>query len=88
MKKLAETYKDKVVVIGVTKDEGGGKKFKEKHGLGYEIWVDSESALFDRFVDMYIPWNVIVDGEGKLRYSKVGFEEDEIKKVLDELTKK
>jgi peroxiredoxin len=85
---IYEKYKAKgLVLMGATSDADGGRKFKEKHGLEWPILVDESGALFNRFVDQYIPWNAIIDRDGKLRYTHVGFEKAEIEKVLDELLK-
>jgi peroxiredoxin len=72
-------------MAGVTRDEKGGRKFKEKHSLTYPIWVDGD--MFEKMIGGYIPWNVIIDREGKVRYSKVGAPSEEAKKLLDELLK-
>lgn len=72
----------------MSRDAEGAKKFRDRHSLTYQIWVDKEGKLFDKFVDQYIPWNAVIDPTGKVRYTKVGFEKEEIKKLLDELAKK
>ena len=78
-------------MIGVTKDVEGGKKFKDRHKLSYDIWIDPESEIFDKFVDKYIPYNAIIGPDGKVAYADVGFDADSAKKikgVLDGLLKK
>lgn len=90
-KEIWQRYKDKgVAVVGVSRDADGGRKFKQRHGLTFPIWIDEKDVLFSRFVDTYIPWNVVIDPSGTVRYTKAGFESEkaeEIKKLLDELTR-
>jgi peroxiredoxin len=88
-KDIWQGYKDKgLVVVGVSRDADGGKKFKQRHSLTYDIWVDEEGKLFEKFVDTYIPWNAVIDKDGTVKYTKVGYEAEELKKLLDELLKK
>ena len=74
----------------MTRSADDAKRFKGRHALTYPIWVDTEEAIFDKFVDSLIPWNAVIDATGKVRYTKVGEEGaiGEIRKVLDELLKK
>jgi peroxiredoxin len=78
-----------LVVVGITKGTAGAKEFRTKHGVSYPIWVDKEGTAFETFVgDKYVPYNVVIDKEGTVRYANFGFEpekEAEIKKVLGEL---
>jgi peroxiredoxin len=89
-KDVYEPYKDRgLAVVGITQDEAEvARKFKERHGIQYPIWRDHDGRIFDKFVDLKVPWYAVVDRDGKLRYTHQGFEKGALKKLLDDLLKK
>ena len=89
-KEIWQAQKEKgLVVVGITKGTAGAKEFKAKHGVSYPIWVDKDGTAFEQFVgDKYVPYNVVIDKEGKVRYANFGFEAEKeaaIKKLVGEL---
>lgn len=85
-KELWPRYRDRgVAFVGIARTPLEGQKMREKHGLTYALWVDREAVLFDRFVDQAVPWNAVIDRDGTIKYTKLGFEEKEIVETLDAL---
>jgi peroxiredoxin len=64
--------------------------FKAANALGFEMYADPDKSIYNKFALKYIPRNYIVDGDGKVVYTSVGFtreEFDEMLKVLNQLLK-
>jgi peroxiredoxin len=64
--------------------------FKAANALDFEMYADPDKSIYNKFALKYIPRNYIVDGDGKVVYTSVGFtreEFDEMLKVLNQLLK-
>jgi len=61
-------------------------KFRELTKVTYPLVLDKEQRVVKRFVDGYLPWNAVVDRDGVVRFTKLGWDANvaEIKKVLKE----
>lgn len=61
------------------------KKFREHTKVTYPFALDKDKKLVERFVDGYIPWNAVIDRDGVVRFTKVGWEDNaaEIKKTIE-----
>lgn len=85
LNKLVEEFKSEDVVFlafALDTEERVGR-FLSETLFDYSIIPDSKSISRDFFITHY-PTHIIIDGEGVIRYSKVGFDEQG---VLPELTK-
>ncbi|WP_159519070.1 TlpA family protein disulfide reductase [Sunxiuqinia indica] len=83
------TYKDnpnfRLLVIGREHNSVELATFKEKKGYSFQLIADPERKIYSKFAAKFIPRNFIIDREGKIIYSSVGFNEAEfaeLKKVL------
>ena len=63
------------------------KAFVEKFKLTYPIFQDPVRELYSKFTPMYIPWNVVLDAEGRILYSAAGFDGDAVRQAVDEALK-
>jgi peroxiredoxin len=82
-----------VVVIGLDAGEEGSapqkaRRFRAQHRLTYPILVDEEGKSKDALGIMAFPTNLVIDGEGTVRYYEVGFNQGAIDRVLRELRQK
>src|SRR5262249_24083776 len=81
-----------VVVAIDTAEEAGplakARAFRQQHGLTYPIWIDADGAVRKAFAVAAYPTNVIIDGEGKIRYIAAGFNAAAIDQALQELMAK
>lgn len=62
--------------------EADARKFRDQFKLTFPVVLDAESALVERFVDGLIPWNAIIDADGVVRYTGVGWNPEPILKAL------
>ena len=86
---IFDTYKDnpnfRLLVIGREHNSDDLATFKEKTGYSFQLIADPERKIYSKFAEQFIPRNFIIDREGKVIYSSVGFNEadfNELKKVL------
>ncbi|WP_321286830.1 TlpA disulfide reductase family protein [uncultured Sunxiuqinia sp.] len=86
---IFDTYKDnpnfRLLVIGREHNSDELATFKEKKGYSFQLIADLERKIYSKFAEQFIPRNFIIDREGKIIYSSVGFNEadfNELKKVL------
>jgi peroxiredoxin len=74
-----------VVVLGIAKgdDAERAKTFREKHKLTFPVISDPENKVSRRFTSGLIPFNAVVDGNGKLAYAALGANLARVKEAVD-----
>ncbi|GBC98221.1 Thiol-disulfide oxidoreductase ResA [bacterium HR17] len=90
-----QTYKDKgVVIIGIAVWAEGdpfqrAKEFASKHKLTYTVLVDASED--GKVAQLYgvegVPTNVVIGKDGKIRYLQAGFDEEGLKRSIEEALK-
>lgn len=55
--------------------------FKDKKGFDFNIGLDTDRSLFDRFSAKGIPLNIIIDQEGEIIYKKTGYSSKSFQKI-------
>ena len=73
-----------VVAIDEGEDPELVKKFRDKHGVSYPVLLDPDHSVFPKLAGKASPWNIIVDGQGVVRYSAPGFSPGLLKSKLNE----
>jgi len=91
---IYEKYKDKdVVVLGINLDTGdmeNVKSFIDQYGMKYLVITDPKSAVAGKYMVNSIPTFFIIDKEGNIAKTIIGFDpniEDIISKEIDTLLK-
>ena len=86
---LQEKYGDKLVIVGVSVDEGGVErvqKFAKDKKINYPIAMATDEVISGFGEINAIPTTFIVDQEGRVRFRKVGaMHTDEFEKLLQPL---
>ncbi len=70
-----------LLVVGREHSEEEIKAFADKRGLNLPFYPDPKREMFSMFAKQSIPRNYIIDREGKVVYSAVGFESEEFEKM-------
>lgn len=76
-----------LLVIGREHSAAELKTFKETKGknLEFELIADPERKIYSKFAQQFIPRNFLIDREGKIIYSSIGFQQEEFQKLKDTL---
>lgn len=74
---LHEAHADEGLrVVGVTVDARGAeadvRQFAEQFGMTYDIWWDPDQTAVSRFGAMGVPLSVLIDRQGRIRWSHLG----------------
>ncbi len=91
---LYEEFADEeVVFIGISLDRPGSEErvanMVERFGLTYLIGINEDGDIAREYGAVSIPTLIVVDAEGVVRHTKVGFSQagmEEVKSILAELT--
>lgn len=59
-------------------------KFK-KDGISFNVGLDKDKAIWDKYATGGIPKNIIIDKEGVIRYVSSGNDKDSVDKILNEI---
>ena len=65
--------------------------FREKMGYTFPMGLDTESVIYKKYAQTYIPRNFLIDKEGKVVKASVGYDEAEFAeliKLIEETIKK
>ena len=80
-----------LLVIGREHTQEQLNTFKNTHNLLFELIPDPNRAVYSKFASQFIPRNFLIDRDGKIIYSSVGFNEEDFsqlkKKVIEQLEK-
>ncbi len=60
----------------------------EQNKWSFPSFIDSKREFYSQFTPKYIPWNVIIDQNGIIRYSEPGFNQEKFEQILNQLTSK
>jgi peroxiredoxin len=91
-KDIWEKYKDnpKFVLLsfGFGHDQDTVLRFKEKNNYTFTMLSDKNKKKLRLFNPKYIPFNVVLDENGKIIYQSVGYYDEEFGKLLNLLDRK
>ena len=87
-KEVYEKFKGQafeVLVIGREHDWATVNKFKKDKGYKMPFYPDKKREIFAKYAKQNIPRNFVVDKEGKIAVSSIGFNEKEFKEIIDKV---
>jgi cytochrome c biogenesis protein CcmG, thiol:disulfide interchange protein DsbE len=92
MKKIYDTYSEKEVsFLAISVDDpktvGRVKSFARSHRYPFHILLDTNSEVMRMLGGSVPPFTIILDKEGRIVYSHVGYRVGDEKKVEEELDK-
>lgn len=56
--------------------------FRKKSGYEFPMGIDPSREIFDRYASNYIPRNFLIDADGKVILTTVGFEKNEFEALI------
>lgn len=80
--KYQNNDKFELLVIGREHSAQEMEAFKAKKGYTFGLIADPNRKIYANFASQFIPRNFIIDQEGKIIYSSIGFNEDEFAQLL------
>ncbi|WP_297092174.1 TlpA disulfide reductase family protein [uncultured Draconibacterium sp.] len=84
-KEVYEKFKDQafeVLVIGREHDWTTVNNFKKEKGYKMPFYPDPKREIFSKYAKQNIPRNFIIDKQGKIIVSSIGFNEKEFKEMI------
>lgn len=72
-----------VLVIGREHDWETVNKFKADNNYVLPFYADPKREIFSKYAKQNIPRNFIIDKEGKIAVSSIGFNETEFKEIIE-----
>ncbi len=85
-KQIWQKYKDNknIVILCIGREESDEKliAFRDKNQYTFPIAADTNRAIYALFGAKYIPRNIIIDKEGKLVFTEVGFNEEKFAELI------
>ncbi len=86
-KEIFEKYKNrndfKLLVIGREHTIDELEKFKQSKGFTLDLVADPGREIYSKFASQFIPRNFIIDKDGKIIYSSVGFNDEDFSKLKE-----
>lgn len=88
-KEVFEKFKDnpnfEVLVIGREHDWATVNKFKADNNYVLPFFPDPKREIFSKYAKQNIPRNFVIDKEGKIAVSSVGFNEKEFRQIIQKV---
>jgi thiol-disulfide isomerase/thioredoxin len=88
-KDIWEKYKDNPDFMILSFGRGHTDKevndFIKKENYSFPIYADPDKSVYNFFAMQYIPRNYLLDRDGKVVYSSVGFSKDEFEVLKDKI---
>ncbi len=90
-KEIFDVYKDNedfvLLIFGREQNWKTIDEFKEENKFTMPFYPDLNRKIFSKFATQSIPRNFIIDKEGKIAYSAIGYTEEEFEKLKSALAK-
>jgi peroxiredoxin len=90
-KQIWQKYKDNdnIVILTIGREVPVDKliEFRNKKGYTFPIASDTDRSVYAMFAEKYIPRNIIIDKEGKLVFTEVGYNEEKFANLIQEIEK-
>lgn len=84
-----DKYKDNdnfvLIILGREHKWDEVNKFKTEQGFSMPFYPDPERTVFSLYANQNIPRNFIIDKDGKVAYSSIGFEPMEFEKIKEKV---
>ncbi len=77
-----------LLVIGREHDAAEMQAFKNKKGYTFGLIADPNRKIYANFASQYIPRNFLIDQDGKIIYSSIGFNDEEFSNLLKTIEQK
>ena len=81
---LFNQYKDRGFQIITVLVSGDPSAWAQEYKLTFPVLDDSDRTIWDRYGEGYVPLNLVIDRSGVIRYKKAGYDEAEIKGVIEQ----
>jgi peroxiredoxin len=89
-KEIYEKIKDKnFVMAAISRGEETDlvKRFIELNKYTFPIYLDKETTVYKLFASKYIPRNFVIGKDGKVKWSSVGFRQEEFEEMIKVIKK-
>lgn len=89
-KEIFEKIKDKnFVMAAISRGEETGlvKRFIELNKYTFPIYLDKETTVYKLFASKYIPRNFVIGKDGKVKWSSIGFRQEEFDEMIKVINK-
>jgi peroxiredoxin len=88
-KEIWQKYKDNenfvIMVVGREETVENLKTFRDKKQFTFPIASDPKRKVYSLFAKQFVPRNIIIDKDGKLILSEMGFTEEKIKNLIQNI---
>ncbi|TDO60665.1 peroxiredoxin [Sunxiuqinia elliptica] len=89
--KYQNNEKFELLVIGREHKPEELAKFKQQKGFKLDFTADAGRSIYSKYATQFIPRNFLIDADGKVIYSSIGFKDEDFKKlkqlIADQLAK-
>jgi len=88
LKEVYKEFKDSIVIISVNIGEDPNKvlNFIKAHGIEWIVVLDRNASVASKYKVTAIPTIVIIDKEGKIRYTHIGLiKADQLKEAIKKI---
>ncbi len=90
-KQIWQKYKDNenIAILTIGREVPVEKliEFRDKKGYTFPIASDMDRSVYAIFAEKYIPRNIIIDREGKLVFTEVGYNDEKFARLISEIEK-
>ena len=87
--KIWDKYKNssdfKLMIVGREHTKEELKRFKEREGYDMPFYADEDREIFSKFAPNSIPRSYLIDKDGIIKYSSIGFSESAFEELLREI---
>jgi peroxiredoxin len=86
---IIDPYGDKINVLPISRGEERGKvkSYISKMGYTFAVGLDGDQSIYSKYATNYIPRCFVIDANGTVVYSGVGYDEVVAKEVEESIEK-
>jgi peroxiredoxin len=81
---LYNEYKSRGFQVITLLTSGSASDWAQTYNLTFPVLDDNNQTIWDIYGEGYVPLNIVVDRNCVIRYKKAGFNEDEIRAIIEQ----
>lgn len=84
LESLYNEYKDRGFQVITILISGSPSAWAQQYNLTFPVLDDNNQSIWNIYGEGYIPLNIIIDREGIIRYKEAGYNESEIRAIIEQ----
>ncbi|MCX7926784.1 MAG: TlpA family protein disulfide reductase [Candidatus Omnitrophica bacterium] len=86
---FAEYEKQGIIILPINVGESSQRvqRLKQNYALGFPLYLDEQATVADLYDVLGVPMYILIDKDAQIRYRSTRFPQEELKQLINDVTK-